>query len=682
MQHINDEVLQEIRSSWRDVYPKDRQGKGIICPLCQNGSGSTGDGVKEIPGKPGRLKCFKCGFSGDVIDLVMNERGLSFMAAVESIAGMLGINIPADDSWRHNNDVRNTPVPAPAIAAAATRQASIQQEKEQDYSEYIAACMERLHDQEAASYLQSRGISMDTAEKLYLGYDPAWVSPSVVKAKQAAGNEWRPAPTKRIIIPSVNPDWTVSHYVARAVSNDVQKQYSKMNEGRAGLFNMAALDAAGSDTVFITEGAMDAASIVEVGGNAIALNSTSNVDKLLKHLEEHGTGAVVAVCLDNDEAGKKAAGILMDGLKRLNIKYVQPNICGSAKDPNEALQKDREAFRKTIRQVIVNMSSRPHNVAAYIRDIMPGEMNRYREAGKKKTGFDNLDEKTKGLYSGLYVIGAISSLGKTTFTHQIADSMAMAGCDVIYFSMEQSKLDLVSKSIAREYAKKNGTQTGVNSLMIREGFSSQGIENAIQDYCNSIENRMSIVEGNFRVTVDSICDYVRKYVARNNIRPVVFIDYLQILQGKADQGRQNQRDVVDSAVTELRRLSRDLDLIIFVISSLNRSNYLAPVDFESFKESGGIEYTADVVWGLQLQCLNEEVFSSKEKITEKRNRVKEAKAATPRRIELVCLKNRFGISSYNCFFDYYPHCDLFMAAQEKERDGSIDWSKWEDVPMD
>ena len=26
---------------------------------------------------------------------------------------------------------------------------------------------------------------------------------------------------------------------------------------------------------------------------------------------------------------------------------------------------------------------------------------------------------------------------------------------------------------------------------------------------------------------------------------------------------------------------------------------MTPVDFESFKESGGIEYTADVVWGLQ-----------------------------------------------------------------------------------
>ena len=37
----------------------------------------------------------------------------------------------------------------------------------------------------------------------------------------------------------------------------------------------------------------------------------------------------------------------------------------------------------------------------------------------------------------------------------------------------------------------------------------------------------------------------------------------------------------------------------------------------------------------------------------------ENKAANPRRVELVCLKNRFGISSYTCNFEYFPQFDLF-----------------------
>ena len=109
-------------------------------------------------------------------------------------------------------------------------------------------------------------------------------------------------------------------------------------------------------------------------------------------------------------------------------------------------------------------------------------------------------------------------------------------------------------------------------------------------------------------------------------------------------------------------MQSDNKLVCFVISALNRSNYLAPVDFESFKESGGIEYTADVVLGLQLEVLNDELFTKSNKLIEQRKKVKEAKNETPRRIELVCLKNRYGQSSYGCTFEYYPACDLFVEA--------------------
>jgi len=96
-----------------------------------------------------------------------------------------------------------------------------------------------------------------------------------------------------------------------------------------------------------------------------------------------------------------------------------------------------------------------------------------------------------------------------------------------------------------------------------------------------------------------------------------------------------------------------------VICSLNRQNYLTPVDFESFKESGGIEYTADVVWGLQLSVMNDDLFNGEKKIKEKREKVKAAKLEIPRKVQLVCLKNRYGRSSYECGFNYYPQYDLF-----------------------
>ena len=43
------------------------------------------------------------------------------------------------------------------------------------------------------------------------------------------------------------------------------------------------------------------------------------------------------------------------------------------------------------------------------------------------------------------------------------------------------------------------------------------------------------------------------------------------------------------------------------ISSFNRENYTAPVNLSSFKESGSIEYSSDVLIGLQYDGMDYEV---------------------------------------------------------------------------
>ena len=53
------------------------------------------------------------------------------------------------------------------------------------------------------------------------------------------------------------------------------------------------------------------------------------------------------------------------------------------------------------------------------------------------TGFPELDKALSGgLVAGLHCIGAISSLGKTTFVLQMAENMASTGIPVIIFSLE------------------------------------------------------------------------------------------------------------------------------------------------------------------------------------------------------------------------------------------------------
>lgn len=680
----------EIKARWRDLYPADGngRGKGIICPLCGSGSGKNGTGITEKPHSRNHfLKCWNggCDFEtgGSVIDLYMKETGeTSFAKAVDELAARLNIVIDPYTGNRSTAAEDFAEVEAPAgnpsfngtassTAEPDAEPADKAAEQPADFGAYYQQCRQNLlKSAEAQAYLQRRGISLDLAAKYFVGFDPAWISPTVIKNQQAKGSNWLPAAKPVIVLPS-----TLQHYVTRDIrrAEDLPEQqradfekYKKMNEGEPGIFGGYRAFHGSAENIFVCEGAFDALSIMETGATAIALNSTSNADKLIKQLEAQPTQATLIICLDNDEAGRKTAARLKEGLQRLNISYVTADISGAHKDPNEALTADRAAFEAAIAKAIASTAARPDNTAAYLDNLMAGEIDRFKQAQDRKTGFANLDEKAGGLNAGLYVLAAISSLGKTTLALQMADQIAAQGHEVLFFSMEQSRLEMVSKSLARLTAQAD-MKTAVNSLSIRRGYLPSQVTAAARQYKEQTGERMSIIEGNFNCDIGFIADYIRRYKQRTGATPICFIDYLQVLQPAADgKSRSSKKEEIDLAVTELKRLSRELDLTIIVISSLNRANYMTPFAFESLKESGGIEYTADVVWGLQLACLDEELFDKEGSIKAKRKRINEAKAEEPRKIKFICLKNRYGISNYDCNFAYYPQFDLFVPAAAAE----------------
>lgn len=637
--------LQAIKERYPEYLTEAKAKAGgkptYICPKCGNGSGKDGTGMTVVPGNELYLHCHKCGYHADGIDIYATANGIPQKEAIEALAELLHIG-KADYTPRQEKP-RTTPPMPPA----------------EDFTDYFAECAGRISDPAAVAYLNLRGISPATAAAFGLGFDPAWRSPTALK------NGNNPPSSPRLIIPT-----SKSSYLARDTRPDAAGNFTKMKEGEVRIFNLAALDAAKDGTpVFIVEGEIDAISIFEAGGKAIALGSTSNARKLLEHLKEQPTKAALQLCCDNDNAGRNANKQLAEGLQRLNIRHSIVDICGGYKDPNERLQDDREGLQLAVRERIAATVA-PDNVRTYVQSLLAGEIENFKRNAARKTGFANLDKEAGGICNGLYVLGAISSLGKTTFVHQIADQLATAGEHVLFFSMEQSRLEMVSKTIARITAindMKNGMKNARTSLEIRQGNLKQEEWAAALQFADSAADRLSVIEGNFGTTVEGIIEYVRKYISRTEAKPVVIVDYLQILQSEQKCDRREQ---TDRNVTALKRLSRDCDIPVIVISSVNRGNYATPIDFESFKESGGIEYTADVVWGLQLAAIHEQLFESDKKTVQKRDRIREAKEEIPRKVELVCLKNRYGKSSYSANFEYYCNHDLFVPAKPKDNDSS------------
>ena len=307
------------------------------------------------------------------------------------------------------------------------------------------------------------------------------------------------------------------------------------------------------------------------------------------------------------------------------------------------------------------------SISQYLQAKSGGFTADIQAAGKPiETGFTCIDAAAGGLYSGLYTVAAAPGVGKTTFCLQLADQLAAAGHDVIFFSLEQGRAELCAKSVTRYAAQLRETAPGGSSaaeITANAFYSPQGAETAatinaaIKAYTESIKDRLTIVEGNFSCDVDYIRGYVGGYVERTARRPVVIVDYLQILQPASGSG--SGKEAVDDIATALKRTSREYNIPVIAISSVNRAGYLTPIEFESLKESGAIEFSSDVVWGLQLAILADAETMRRKTEDARREILRKELEKSPRQLQFVCLKNRRGVTGYTGRLEYYPAQERF-----------------------
>lgn len=288
------------------------------------------------------------------------------------------------------------------------------------------------------------------------------------------------------------------------------------------------------------------------------------------------------------------------------------------------------------------------------------------------TGFSALDTElgdggqAGGLSAGLYTIGAISSLGKTTFAMQMADSIAAGGKDVLIIALEMSAFELMAKSISRittQTADTDGDRKTVQGILQGTRYAKysaseqQTIEEATAIY-KDLAKHLFFLEGIGNIGVKEVRQAIMRHINMRGEAPVVIVDYLQIL-APADPHATDKANT-DKAVLELKRISRDYNTPVVCISSFNRQNYTQRVSMEALKESGAIEYSSDVVIGLQLRGAGEKDFD-----------VDAAKSKDPREVEAVILKNRSGRTGNTVYFEYDPRFNLFKAGHKYGEDDLI-----------
>lgn len=626
-----------------------------ICPKCGNGKGKDGDGISLDPNSKNvpHYKCFKCGLYGDIIDLFRYYKGFSNNAeAFREFCHYFGEPIKKNQTNLTNYKSKKW------IRSNIT---TINSQQESDLTKFLDQVSEKITD---TNY--HRGISIETLKRFKVGFAAQWQHP---KAPNSARSP-------RLIIPT-----SKSSYLARSTTSD-----SKIKVGNVHIFNIDTVQTA-QQPIFIVEGEIDALSIIDVGCEAIALGGISNIGLLISDLtrkmniesesatilqSQRSSGPILILALDNDEAGKKATEKLAEELQSINFPFFYANdIYGTFKDANEILLRSRNDLKERVEKAlqealnwqeqaisVERMLYLNNSTESYIDDFINGVHNQT-NTRCIPTGFRQLDETLDGgLFEGLYIFGAISSLGKTTFVLQITDQIAQQGQDVLVFSLEMARTELIAKSISR-LTLLNGNHR--NAKTIREitmgsrytEYSKQEIEvinKAVKQYRDYAKN-IFIHEGIGNIGTEQIRAEINKHICSMKRKPVVVIDYMQIL-APADI-RATDKQNTDKTVLELKRLSRDFKIPVLGISSFNRMSYKEEVNMSAFKESGSVEYGSDVLIGLQLKGAGKNDFD-----------VDRAKQDDPRKIELVILKNRNGVTGKHLSFDFYAKFNYFEEDNE------------------
>ena len=698
-----------------------RDGKSFLCPNCGNGSGKTGDGIKQTK-LNGKLvwHCYRCGGHWSNVDLVALVEGISLSDTAElgkkleelfpenskpflfsrgegfshfsaadrqasrSASRVFGYR--SEGESQASSDSRSwTPwtVPPPNLASEALRALEplppasemTKNYGKTFYPRYVETARKFLAER-GGSY---RGLTAETFEKYGVFVHPEFGVGDADKV-----------PT--LIIP-----YDDYHFVARAI--DSKRRPTQHGQG-AGFYEPLKVD--GKFPTFIVEGELDALSVVQAVGSlgirCVATGGASKYGKVVPELEKRfgkwESKPSFLVMFDNDAAGKTNGLKLAEELRTAGYPtemfFLSEHMVGGSYpkvDANDLLQSNPEelvrrllyglekSYESLVRQKAANQerrqklaeTRREENKSGIeifsFTDYFSGEFFRDIELtakySERKTGFDNIDA-AQVFMPGVYALGALPASGKTTFAWQLLNQLAEKGEPCIYCSFEMSKAELFMKSVVRELYKKNpqmSERLNLTSANIRRGAmrgSSELQEQAAQ-FARSATNLKVAELSNTSVT--ELIEGLKPLVADVDRSPVICLDYLQIIPSKGSKAS-SPKEKIDEVMLRLKDFQRATNTTLLVISAFNRENYYQKVSFSSFKESGAIEYSADVIWGLENHGVDAEGKLDKDEVI-KMSREK------LRRIKFSCLKNRNG-GAYECFFRYHAAYDYFEPLREEK----------------
>ncbi|WP_421704377.1 DNA primase [Aliiroseovarius sp.] len=324
---------------------KSNQGKGDMwapCPFHQEKTASF-----HVDDRKGFYYCFGCHAKGDAISFVKETENVSFMEAIEILAGEAGMQMPARD---------------PQAQQKADRRTQLADVMEQAV-QFFRLQLKTGAGAAARDYLAGRGLSEAAQERWEIGFAPdAWqglwdhlkgksvpedliLGAGLAKPSRKGGNPYDTF-RGRIMFPIRDARGRCIAFGGRAMDPNDNAKYLNSPEtelfdkGRSLYNHGPAREAAGKgQPLLVAEGYMDVIALSEAGfGATVAPLGTAITEDQLRLMWRFADEPIIA--LDGDTAGLRAAMRVIDlALPLLEAgKSVRFAIMPEGLDPDDLIK--------------------------------------------------------------------------------------------------------------------------------------------------------------------------------------------------------------------------------------------------------------------------------------------------------------------------------------------------------
>lgn len=312
---------------------------------------------------------------------------------------------------------------------------------------------------------------------------------------------------------------------------------------------------------------------------------------------------VLSQCSDQAPFSREQYEAIIDVVLVSSQRRALALVCRELHEESMDHAKDSGELFGTAEQRVANALENRHGnkittTRSHIHDVVNGIVESTKSKGESRygmrTGLGDLDEITRGLHSGSYVIlGARPSMGKTSGALRMAANVAMRGekCPVLFFSLEMQARELIERLLSAEakiLARK--IQEG---LLDRYEFAKiqstlKEIDAAPIDWCDPPEIKIDMLRSEAR-------RWARPHKAAGR-RMLIVVDYLQLI--RPSKRLMSREQEVSEISQSLKALGRETGACVMALSQMNRGSQMRashrPV-LSDLRESGSLEQDADVV---------------------------------------------------------------------------------------